>query len=67
MSTTFNWTQPLCLQCWADQEGDRVPQRLAESIREKEVCCNCGEVTWSGIYVRVNPEEAKHPTRTNGD
>ncbi len=60
----IGWTQPVCLEHWIEREGDRVPTRLAESVREKEICVDCGEPTYSGIYIRVDPAEAKYPTLT---
>src|SRR5690349_7462006 len=46
-------TAPICDECWHQQNGSRVPHRVAESIRVKETCYACFMITKSGIYVRA--------------
>ena len=58
----YSWTQPACENCWFDHYPNREPARLTLDHRETEVCVYCGIETWSGIYVRINPNEAAHPT-----
>lgn len=48
-----NWTHPLCLDCWYDGHPDQFPVRIREP--ELERCCNCGDYTSEGIYVRADP------------
>jgi len=55
----MNWNQPSCDVCWEDREGRRTPVRKKD--RERETCAWCGSVTYSGIYVRVDPRTVKYP------
>jgi N6-adenosine-specific RNA methylase IME4 len=43
------------------QWWDRTPVRLRDP--EDEVCCHCGRMTLSGIYVRVDPATVSNPTK----
>ena len=56
----FSWTQPCCFDCYAKRYPGRQPVRL--KVAEKETCVDCGEETEDGIYIRVDPEHAAHPT-----
>jgi hypothetical protein len=59
-----SWTQPICEGCWQIREpGHKVPVRLVKSEREREQCVICGHDTLSGIYIRIDPSTAPHPTR----
>jgi hypothetical protein len=59
-----SWTQPICDDCWHIREPNRkVPVRLVKSARESEECVICGRPTTSGIYIRIDPSTAPHPTR----
>lgn len=49
------WNHPMCDACWTDRMGDRVPVRFTVLSRS-EACCFCGEASWSGIYVREDPD-----------
>ncbi len=44
------WTHSCCVGCW----NLRNPDRATEGSRDGplELCCFCGKVTKSGIYVR---------------
>lgn len=55
-----SWTQPVCDECWAKENPDRVPVRLIHPERER--CCMCGKATTSGIYVRKHPATVPYPT-----
>jgi hypothetical protein len=46
--------------CFVDRNPGREPVRLREP--EREVCVFCGQTTEDGIYVRVDPSTAEHPT-----
>lgn len=60
----FSWTQPLCNRCWDQANPGRPPARVTSA--EPEVCVTCGGPTASGIYIRINPANAAHPTLRNG-
>lgn len=49
------WSHPICMACWFDQRGNDVPYRVASSI--KEICCWCGNNTFTGVYVRADPDD----------
>lgn len=56
----YSWTQPCCNICWVTNNPGREPMTLQEA--EREECVYCGEQTYSGIYVRIDPKTAPHPT-----
>ena len=58
----YSWTQPCCTACWEQRNPGRAPARIAEAIRELERCVYCERGTRGGIYVRIDPAEAPHPT-----
>lgn len=60
--TRFGWTQPCCAGCFAERNPGSRPAALKEHERELETCVYCGLSTRSGIYVRVDPKDAPHPT-----
>lgn len=54
---TNDWTQPLCLTCYAAfciGAGMRPSSRPTRVIDAADPCLICGEPT--GIYVRIDPE-----------
>lgn len=60
-----NFNQPYCDDCWIKRceergEPDRVATRLKDPREEQ--CCQCGENTRSGIYVRQHPNEVPYPS-----
>jgi hypothetical protein len=57
----MNWTQPVCGDCYAAKEPDRVPVALKVEFREHETCCFCGQPTDAGIYYRIDPRTVPHP------
>ena len=57
----FSWTQPTCDDCWDERHPTHPSPRRPTSM--EETCCYCGELTLSGIYVRVDPRTVPHPTR----
>jgi hypothetical protein len=63
--TRLSWTQPSCADCWRERNPDREPMTLIKT--ETETCVYCGASTTSGIYVRVDPALAPHPTLTKDE
>jgi hypothetical protein len=61
--SNFSWTQPCCESCWGEHHGG-VPVQFKSDMRMDETCVYCGEPTRSGIYIRVDPKTAPHPTLT---
>lgn len=61
----MSWmAMPVCDPCWDARcekrgEAGREPARIKEP--EREECCDCGEVTFSGIYVRDNTDRVPFP------
>ena len=58
---TLSWTQPLCESCWDKRNPDRVPSVIVEEHRDQETCCDCGNATRSGIYMRIDPSTVAYP------
>lgn len=58
----YGLTQPCCDGCFAEHNPGKQPYRLLEP--EDEICVYCGKPTADGIYVRIDPAEAPHPTLT---
>lgn len=60
----MSWTQSLCPSCWNDRHPTRTvnPLDLAYS-GETETCCDCGQETTAGIYLRVDPRTVNHPRK----
>lgn len=66
----FSFTQPVCTNCWIEDntsaEGIRIPIRLKAAEREwgdlLEQCCKCGRMTTAQIFIRVDPATVLHPT-----
>lgn len=49
------WTHAMCGFCWYLQRGPVFPTRIVDS--DVEVCCFCGTLTKSGIFIREEPDE----------
>ena len=60
----FSWTQPCCETCWIERNPGRTPVVVVIAERDPETCVHCGEPTRDGIYVRIDPASAPHPTLT---
>lgn len=60
MSEQYSWTQPICTACWRERNPGRQPTTLRHPW--SEICVHCGKDTVSGIYIRIDPAEAEHPT-----
>lgn len=61
----YSWTQPLCDHCYERREPNHPAHRIADPLlRDVEHCCDCGDETASGIYYRIDPATALHPTLT---
>ena len=58
----YSFTQPVCDDCWDREYPDRPSPRVGQG--ERETCCKCGNRTFSGIYIRINPTTVPYPTRT---
>lgn len=56
----YSWTQPSCEGCWFGLNPARDPVRM--KVADVEHCVFCGHETTAGIYVRIDPAEARHPT-----
>jgi hypothetical protein len=53
------WDHPMCADCWYDENPGRHAATLA--MPEPAPCCQCGTLTYSGIYVRRNPATVPYP------
>lgn len=51
------WNAPVCGACWNADNHDRPMDPARDGFGPAERCCSCGMVTFSGIYVRKNPDE----------
>lgn len=60
----YSWTQPICHDCWDERHPEALSGRGDPG--ETETCVHCGRSTASGIYVRVDPATADHPTLLKG-
>lgn len=60
MSPRWSWTQPICPDCYELRHPGREPSKLINP--DPELCVDCAKQTWAGIYVRIDPAEARHPT-----
>jgi len=54
-----NWTQPICVGCFRMRNPGREPVRCIDA--EDERCCHCGNRTYYGIYIRVDPRTVPYP------
>ena len=54
----MSWTQPVCVTCWFKRESF---EPVRSQFPESEKCCMCGEETFSGIYIRINPATVRFP------
>lgn len=58
------FTQPICNHCYVSQVLSQSAHRLSFDVRIAELCCCCGQMTGSGLYVRVDPHRVPWPTAT---
>lgn len=56
----MSWTQPVCERCFGIEKPGRVPPRVRDA--ERETCCYCGDPTYTGVYIRVDPATVPYPT-----
>lgn len=49
----------ICEECYRSRYPDREPLQVAETTRE--TCIDCGKVTRSGIFIRVDLAKVKYP------
>lgn len=54
----MTWTHSICVPCWNKREPDRPPVTVVE--KEQNICCFCGELTDSGIFVREHPSKVPY-------
>jgi hypothetical protein len=72
------WTHPVCDDCWYSDNATEIepstnpnyvgtveirqPLRFVEAQRQWEQCCRCGSMSFSGIFVRGDPnsDDFKH-------
>lgn len=57
---SYSWTQPLCPRCYHQGSPGQPPATLNDRAGGK--CCQCGELTGAGIYVRIDPATCPYPT-----
>lgn len=62
MTPRYSWTQPCCATCWEDQHPGLVPVRMRSQVAEVELCVFCAAANLDGIYLRIDPAEAPHPS-----
>jgi hypothetical protein len=55
----YSWSQPVCDDDWFKREPTRTPVRIV--TRPTERCAFCGQITHSGIYVRIDPSTVPFP------
>lgn len=80
--TPYSWTQPICSDCWVQEnsvaEPDGAGLVVREPVRVKEEdgdtfmdhlerCCKCVRWTTSRIFVRVDPASVAYPSRVKED
>ena len=57
----MSWTQAQCNECWdKDNPNSRAHVVIGAT---KEICCDCGNITYAGIYTRKNPSEVNFPRK----
>ena len=57
----MSWTQAQCETCWNKENPTRKIHRVIGS--EGEICCDCGQRTYSGIYTRKDPKQVMFPRK----
>jgi hypothetical protein len=57
-----SWTQPFCERCWFAENPGRLPVRFALPTEPAKQCCECGEPTVAGIYIRRDPAKVPFPS-----
>jgi hypothetical protein len=72
-------SQPLCEACWIVEKGEtligedgdpvlcHVPQPTRAMFSGLEECCECGNPTISGIYVKKDLLKVRFPSIDDGD
>lgn len=59
-TTGFSWIQPICAGCYNRRYPGRDPACFSPPGTES--CCDCGNTTVTGIYMRVDPGMVAYPT-----
>lgn len=49
------WNHNICERCWHQSNPKRKPVLVLGHV--EDACCFCGCPTYSGIYVREDPEK----------
>ena len=57
----YSWTQSICASCYDKRFPGRGAVALKPEYCESEQCCDCGEQTDAGIYMRQDPRTVNHP------
>jgi hypothetical protein len=57
----FDSIQPICDHCYESKYSRQAPI-INIAIIEVELCCECGEQTPGGLYVRVDPSKVRFAT-----
>lgn len=60
----LSWTQPICGSCMEVRQPRRQATRVHGPV-DAQTCVDCGLPTYAGIYIRVNPDTAAHPTKVS--
>lgn len=55
----MSWTQSICRSCFGERNPGRRPVRIIDP--DTETCCDCGQSTDGGIYIRADPATVAHP------
>jgi hypothetical protein len=54
------WRHNICLTCWCKLHSDREPIIVPnDEWLHQYICCFCGKLHQTGIYVRHNGEELR--------
>lgn len=61
----YSRTQPCCKDCWNERNPERQTLEPFVGNGPDETCVYCGKPTNSGIYIRIDPAAAPHPSLTD--
>jgi hypothetical protein len=57
----FDAIQPICDDCYQSKYSSQVAITSIIVI-DPERCCECGQPTRGGVYVRIDPNAVRFPT-----
>jgi hypothetical protein len=52
---------PICDGCYDSRYPGRPPVRIRVAMGDVEQCCDCGNFTESGIWIRDDPRCVQYP------